>query len=257
MLFPIFIYAMLTVSVSVTPIKGIVEEIGGNYFTYEVVYPEGANPHLYEPKPTDILKIKKSDVFIYSGRAEPGGKKLCNLAKRCVSLESFAEMKKNRNPHLWLSPMDVYSIADSLAALFSHLEPEYRDTFLKRAQRVRYVIDSLLKNNQVKESAGFVLLMHGAFVPLFKQLGYKTIVVSRESGTEPGAAVLKTLRDIASKKGFVLGVCEEKRPCKIVKLLSKEFHFPVINLNPLYNKPFTIFLEDAIGRIKDATYSGK
>ncbi len=255
MLFTLFLFAKVTIAVSISPIKGIVEEIGGKQFRYEVVYPEGANPHLYEPKPSDVLKVKKSDVFIFAGRAEPGAKKLCRLAKRCISLERLLHTTRRTNPHIWLNPLAVHALADTLATLLSYYNPEYKDTFLKRAEKMKKIIDSLLKLN--KKEKGTVLLMHGAFVPLFTQLGYKVEVIAREPGVEPGATIFKTLKEKASREEFILGVCEEGRPCKILKIVAEEAHFPVIFLNPLYNTSFTRFLENAVMKINNAAHSSK
>ena len=256
MVFTIFIYAALSVAVSIAPLKGIVEEVGGHYFTYHVVYPEGANPHLYEPKPSDILKVKKATIFIYSGKAEPGGKRLCAIAKKCIRLEDLVK-RENPDPHIWLSPKDVYLLMDTLAVILASLEPSYKDTFLKRAESVKTTIDSLMKVHRVYRQEKRVLLMHRAFAPLFKQLGYKVEVVAKEPGVEPGASVLKVLIHKATDQGFVLGVCEEKRPCKILKMVASNANFPIISLNPLYDTSFTSFLKDALRRIENATHSGK
>lgn len=248
------IFSMLNIAVSIVPVKGILEEVGGTHFKYTVVYPVSANPHMYEPKPSDILKVKKADLFIYSGRAEPGGRRLCRMAKKCISLEKVLGIEDTTNPHIWLNPELVKRILDSMSSIFSKLEPQLSDTFKYNAEVTKEKIDSILQ--KVKHAEGeTVLLMHGAFVPLFEVLGYKVLVVSKEPGREPRARRIKELADKIQKNRVFFGVCEAGRPCKIVHALSKKYNFKVIELNPLYRSTFTNFLSNVVQTIKNATNS--
>ena len=252
----LLLFSMLNIAVTIAPIKGIVEEIGGSHFNYETIYPLSANPHIYEVRPGDIMKVKKASLFIYSGRAEPGGKKLCQIAKKCVSLEKMLSVKKTTNPHIWLNPILVKGVIDSISSLFGTLEPEFSDTFMHNAAYTKSVIDTIL--NEVHNAKGkSVILIHSAFEPLFKEMGFDVLIVSKEPGREPGARRIKELSDEIKKKNVVLGVCETGRSCKIVKGLSKRYKFKVIELNPLYTQNFTDFLKNAVITIENATNSSK
>ncbi len=255
MFFSLFIFASMTISVSISPIKGILEEIGGQNFQYEVIYPQHSNPHFYEPKPGDILKVKKSEVFVYSGRAEPGADKLCKIAKRCIKMEDLIEGADTMNPHLWLNPEFVSSIVDTIARELSLLDPVHSDTFVNRAKVMKEVIDSFLKHCKNSDVGAYVLLMHRAFLPLFVKLGFNVEVVAKEPGVEPGAGRIKNLLKEFKKRHFVLGVCESNMSCKELRMLAEESNFPVITLNPLYNDGFTYFLKSTLKSISDATNS--
>ncbi len=246
----LLLFSVFNIAVSISPIKGIVEEIGGKYFSYQVVYPRSANPHLYEPRPADMLKVKKADLFIYAGRAEPGGTKLCKMARKCVSLESLINVDKKADPHVWLAPGFVKEIADSLAGLLANIRPQLRDTFKNNARKLSFFIDSLLAVSKTKGKS--VILMHGAFKPLFEELGFDVLVISKEPGIEPGARRIKEVSDSLKQKNVVFGVCEEARPCNAVIILSKRYNFKVITLDPLYDVNFTTFLREAILKINNA-----
>ncbi len=251
----LFLLSVVNISVSIAPLAGIMEEIGGNYFKYEVIYPVSANPHMYEPRPSDILKVKKSELFVYSGRAEPGAEKLCRMAKRCISIEKMLNIKNDVNPHIWLSPKLVKVMADSLSLELSRLFPDKKDMFMKKVSMMKFKIDSILKElKDVKK--GTVLLMHGAFVPLFKELGFNVLIVTKEPGMEPGARRIKELSDILNQQKVLFGVCESNRPCTPVKMLSKRYGFKVITLDPLYTESFTDFLKKTVLTVKNAANSG-
>ena len=47
--------------------KYFVEEIAGDNFTVNVMVPAGANPHIYEPYPDQINKLRQSVAYISNG----------------------------------------------------------------------------------------------------------------------------------------------------------------------------------------------
>ncbi|MBK8882869.1 MAG: zinc ABC transporter substrate-binding protein [Bacteroidales bacterium] len=55
------------ITVSISPYKYFVEAIGGDDFTVNVMVPAGANPHIYEPFPKQIVKLRKSIGYISNG----------------------------------------------------------------------------------------------------------------------------------------------------------------------------------------------
>ena len=55
------------ITVSIAPFKYFVEEIAGNDFTVNVMVPAGADPHIYEPFPEQINKLRKSVGYISNG----------------------------------------------------------------------------------------------------------------------------------------------------------------------------------------------
>lgn len=250
----LWLIALMNISVSIAPIGGILKEIGGEYFDYKVIYPTSANPHMYEPRPEDILKVKNSQVFIYSGRAEPGAIKLCKIAKRCISIEKRLNIERTINPHIWLSPKLVKEILDTFSLEFATLLPQFRDTFILKAEKIKSKIDTILEKSK-REDRPLVLLMHSAFEPLFRELGFDVLIVSKEPGMEPKARRLKELSDILKRKDVILGVCEKSRPCKPVRMLAKSYDFNIIVLNPLYEETFTDFLQKAVLTIKNASNS--
>ncbi|MCP4724883.1 MAG: zinc ABC transporter solute-binding protein, partial [bacterium] len=51
--------ANLYISVSVQPQKFFVEKIGGDKVEVSVMVPPGADPHVYEPKPQQMVELSK------------------------------------------------------------------------------------------------------------------------------------------------------------------------------------------------------
>ena len=57
----------IEVMTSIYPIEQFAKIIGGNKVNVRTMVPDGAEPHDFEPKAKDIVKLNESDLFIYNG----------------------------------------------------------------------------------------------------------------------------------------------------------------------------------------------
>lgn len=57
----------IEVMTSIYPIEEFAKIIGGNKVNVRTMVPDGAEPHDFEPKAKDIVKLNESDLFIYNG----------------------------------------------------------------------------------------------------------------------------------------------------------------------------------------------
>lgn len=57
----------LTVVTTLFPLYEFAKEVGGDDVEVTLLLPPGAEPHSFEPKPSDIKKIENADAFIYIG----------------------------------------------------------------------------------------------------------------------------------------------------------------------------------------------
>jgi zinc transport system substrate-binding protein len=55
------------ITISIPPFKYFIEAIGGDDFSVNVMVPAGANPHIYEPVPDQITKLRKSVAYVSDG----------------------------------------------------------------------------------------------------------------------------------------------------------------------------------------------
>ena len=65
------------INVSTNPLQSFIKQIGGNHVNVSSIYPAGSDLHDYEPTQKDMLKVNKSDLFVYTGDdLDPVAKKL-------------------------------------------------------------------------------------------------------------------------------------------------------------------------------------
>ncbi|HYQ60756.1 MAG TPA: zinc ABC transporter substrate-binding protein, partial [Desulfatiglandales bacterium] len=57
----------IPVFVSIPPQKYFVEKIGGSFVQVSVMVPPGANPHIYEPRPTQMTALSKTKIYFAIG----------------------------------------------------------------------------------------------------------------------------------------------------------------------------------------------
>ncbi|MFH0875635.1 MAG: zinc ABC transporter substrate-binding protein [archaeon] len=57
----------ITVVTTIFPLYEFAKEVGGNKADVTLLLPPGTEAHTYDPKPSDINKIEKADVFVYIG----------------------------------------------------------------------------------------------------------------------------------------------------------------------------------------------
>ncbi len=137
----------LKVAATLAPYADIVKSIGGDRVDVFSVAAPRFNPHFIEPKPTDVLRVKRSDLFVASGldleawmmplldaaakpELRPGGARFLSLAAGIPLLEvpqgvpsrSQGDIHLYGNPHAWMSPENGLIMARLIAAKLAELD---------------------------------------------------------------------------------------------------------------------------------------
>lgn len=59
----------LKIITTLFPLQEFARSVGEEKVQVDLLLPPGAEPHNWEPKPSEVKKIKQADIFIYIGRA--------------------------------------------------------------------------------------------------------------------------------------------------------------------------------------------
>src|SRR5258706_16001086 len=57
----------LTVGSTVSPIKNIIYNVGGDRINLSGIVPDGVNSHTFEPAPPDAVKLARADLIFVNG----------------------------------------------------------------------------------------------------------------------------------------------------------------------------------------------
>jgi zinc/manganese transport system substrate-binding protein len=128
----------------------ILRHVGGDRVDVKVLQPPNRNVHFYEPRPSDILRLSRADVFVHGGLdlelwrptlveaarnrdVFPGGPGEVDCAKGIRLLEIPAgpisraegDVHIYGNPHYWLDPANLGIIATTVANGLARVDPAH------------------------------------------------------------------------------------------------------------------------------------
>jgi len=139
----------LKVVTTLPTFRALVEEIGGERVRAVSVAAPQFNPHFIEPKPSDVLRVKRADLFVHAGldleawrsplvdaSANPlvrdGSERALDLSEG-IQLLNVPQGEVTRaqgdihlfgNPHYWSSPENGLKMARLIEAKLTLVDPE-------------------------------------------------------------------------------------------------------------------------------------
>jgi len=196
----------LKVFVTVPPQKYVVQAVGGPRVVVSVLVPPGTDPHIYEPRPRQMVELSRAAVYFAIGypfeRAwlPKVSKDLPRLS--IVRMEAGLERTPapgegpgEKDPHVWTSPPLLRRMARNTAQALGRVDPAHAQDYAAGQARLEADLDRLdadLKQVfQGLEGKSF-MVFHPAWGYFAKAYGLKQIAVEVE-GKEPKPAQLKQL----------------------------------------------------------------
>lgn len=157
----------LRVVATLSTFADLAREVGGERVDATSIASPRFNPHFIEPRPSDVLKLKRADLFLHSGldlepwraalvdaaarpEIRPGGRRELPLSTGITLLEvpsgqvsrAEGDIHVLGNPHYWMSPENARIIASNIATKLSELEPESAELFQGNLKRFATELES-------------------------------------------------------------------------------------------------------------------
>jgi zinc transport system substrate-binding protein len=152
----------LQVVTTLFPLFDFCRQIAGDEAEITLLVPPGVEPHEFEPKPADIIRISKAGLFVYTGRfMEPWVQGMLKgiTSDRLVVIDASAGIQLlteqqeaiapspegaaadpqgsghagREDPHIWLDPVLAREIVKTIADGFVRMDPAHKDTYLSNA----------------------------------------------------------------------------------------------------------------------------
>ena len=199
-------------AVATTPIVGdLVQSIAGKELQVKTLIPAGADPHEYEPKPSDIQALADTKVLFTSGSGmdtwASGLLSKAGGSARTVDLGASAPVKLagtkpgEVDPHWFHDPANVAAAAGVIASALSAAYPAQANVFHARARvfaaralslgaKARLCIERLTPSERM------LVTDHDAFAYLAKSTGLHvvgTVIPSQSTASAPSARGLDRL----------------------------------------------------------------
>lgn len=266
-----------TISVSIEPIRYIVEQIAGDDFKVNVVVPDGSSAESYEPTPSVLREVARSQAFISVGLLETELNIInfiesrpevinCELYKNVILVEDSCEGHGHAHggdcdhdlptgdPHIWLSPGSLQSIADETLRVLVMLNGDSTAKYTQNYNALSEKIDSLHAyiNSKRELLEGItVLVYHPLLGYMSSEYGFTQLAIEKD-GKEPSAKHLKELITTAKDKNIKTVFYQSQFPISSVTSISKELGAATVELNPL-----SYDVIDNIRHIVDSITNGK
>ncbi|MCM3118745.1 metal ABC transporter substrate-binding protein [Neobacillus sp. MER 74] len=236
------------------PMYYFTKEVAGSSANVELLIPNGAEPHDWEPTAKDMIKIQNADVFIYNSQyfelwTEKVLKSINDSKLKVVEASSGIKLMdaldseegedhtSSKDPHVWLSPVLAQLEVNTIAKALQQADPKNKDQFQKNAEAFNAELadlDHLYKETIDKAKKKEFVTQHAAFGYLAKQYGLTQIPIAGLSpDVEPTLGKLTELTELTKKKNTEVIYFEEMTSSKVAETLAKEIGAKTEVLNPL------------------------
>ena len=214
---------ILHVTTSMTIIRDVVANVGGEAVGATALIPVGIDPHAFEPTPQDLKAVTEADVvFVHGMGLEASmaklfegvaGPKIVAVSSGIVpiplKIPSGAEGQGGVDPHTWMDPGNVVVWTENIDKALSALDPARADEYRSNAARYQEQLRGL--DRYIENAVSKIPAAQRKLVTDHEELGYfaarygfeivGTIIPAASTLAEPSAQELAVLEDAIRTSG--------------------------------------------------------
>ena len=227
------------VVVSVLPQAYFVERIAGDLVDVEVMIPPGASPATYEPTMEQMRAASDASVYVKVGH--PGFPferawldRLVGGRTRVVD-GSAGVARLEGDPHVWVAPANVRTMAANIERALAEVVPEHRATLEANLAAFEGDIDALdaeLRGLLAPHRGERFFVFHPAWGYLAEEYGLVQVAVEHEHKS-PSPAHLAEMIEEAREAGARVVFVQPQFPRTSAELIAREIGATVVTADPL------------------------
>lgn len=244
----------LHVVVTIPVLKDFAERIGGPHVRAVSLLSGQENEHTYSPRPSDLVAVRKADVFIEVGmglevwvnalvkNAGNVGVLVVTTSEGVTRIadqaaEPDAHGHAGGNPHIWLDPENAKLMVGRIAEAFATSDPAHAAEY--RGNQERYVrqLDALASelSERLRHVTDRRIVVHHPAWPYFAgRFGFDVVgTIIAQSGAEPSARHVQTLIDKIRRERVRVIVSEPQLNQKLPQMLAGETGAHVVVLTAM------------------------
>ncbi|MBR2603883.1 MAG: zinc ABC transporter substrate-binding protein [Bacilli bacterium] len=228
----------------------------------EMLLKPGTEMHNYEPTPKDIIKISKSDIFIYVGgesdewitdlldNIDTKNTKVIKLMDLVDTVEEETvegmeteedEEEVEYDEHVWTSPSNAITILEELNDIITNMDPSNESlytintsNYINEINNIDNSIKNIVNNSSRKELVFGDRFPFRYFVDEYN-LSYYAAFPGCSSETEASAKTISFLINKVKEDNIPVILTIEFSNKKIANTISKETGAKVLELNSAHN----------------------
>ncbi len=221
--------------------------IAGPYMDVESLFPFGVGVHDGALTPDSRERLASANLIITNGLGlEPFAKELPDIvskkttileASRGIHILAGDPQDQSGNPHIWMSPANMMTIAATIRDGLIAVDPAHRGAYEKNTadfvEQLRSLDDAFQKDSASAPSKSIVTF-HDAFVYLADRYQLAIAGVLEEfPGREPSARELADLIATIKRVGVKAIFSEPQFSPRIVETVASDLHLKVFVLDPM------------------------
>ncbi|OJV83195.1 MAG: hypothetical protein BGO34_16035 [Bacteroidia bacterium 44-10] len=259
-------------TVTIEPQRYFLDQIVGDAFTINTLVPPGTSPETYEPAPSVMVDMAKSNVYfmvgdlgfenVWSKRLAKNNPNvtIINCSEGIVRMEGYdhdhdhghasgddhdhhhhaddhahVHSHSGIDPHVWSSPQAVRIFSRNMLETMMELDPDNAGTY-----RANYDIllakiektDSLIRDLLKDVSSKSFIIYHPALGYFARDYGLNQISIEFE-GKSPSPSQIKEIVDIARKEKINTIFIERSFDTKNTTVVAQEIGAQVFEIDPL------------------------
>ena len=243
-------------TVSIEPLRYVVEAIAGNKYEVHTLMPQGASPETYEPTPRQMMDLNDCQIVFRTGTSGFEQSKLPQIARAVPDLcmvslaQGITPLRDNTHshgtegesidPHAWLSPQCLLVMAQNAANALCQADsanaPYYQQR-LKAFEQQMDKLDAELRRSLMPLQGRTFLIYHPALGYLARQYGLHQLAVEHD-GKEPSAAYMQQLANRCRAEGVKVVFVSKEHTGRAARRLAQDIGAKVVEINPLsYDVP--------------------
>lgn len=226
---------------SVFPISQIAQSVLGDSGVAFNLVPPGANPHVFEPAPSDARKLAEADIILcVSPELDGWMEKFAGSETKVLYLDKYfseKNMEPGDNPHIWLSLKYALLIASAVRETAVEIKPDrreyYEDNF-RDFEREISSLDSFASEKFSGLKEVYFIQWHPAWNYLANDYGLpEPMSIESGHGDEPTAAELKKIIDFAEENSVRVIVVEANSDMRQAEIIAGQINANIAVLDPV------------------------
>ena len=247
----------LRVFVSILPQKYFVEKIGGDLVDVAVMVEPGASPHIYEPKPKQMVALAKTTIYFAIGVPFETTwlEKIASTNPNMLVVHTEADIKKIpmkghhhqgpeleqdhhgiKDPHVWLSPPLVVIQSKNILQALLKVDPAHGSVYEKNHSS--FVKELVVLDAEIRaafEGKGKdveFMVFHPAWGYFAQAYGIEQVPIEIE-GKQPKAAEMQYLIQYAKERGIKVIFAQPQFSWQIAQTIAKSIDGQIVFVDPL------------------------
>ena len=243
-----------TIVTTIYPLYDFTKQVVGDKANVILLVPAGAEPHDWEPAPSDLVTIKKADLFIYNGAGmEVWIDKLQGSVlegKRVLRASDYVTVLSAQytedgapapmgaiDPHIWLDLANARLIVNGITTAVTEIDGDNADYYTNNSSNYVAQIQALheeYSQSLSRASQLQIITSHAAFGYMAHRYGLQQIaIMGIQPDAEPTAQRMGEIINYVKANGIKYIFTETLISPRLSETIAKESGAQTLVLNPI------------------------